>query len=46
MSPTYIAVAALKKHKCDIDLATAETGLPRSFVADMARKFAAYLQAY
>ena len=46
MSPTYIAIVALKKHKLDIDKAAEETGLLRSFVADIARKFAQYLLTY
>ncbi len=44
VSPTYVAVKALQKHKGDVDAATAETGLLRSFVADTARQFAAWLE--
>lgn len=45
MNPTYIALSALKKHNGDIDSATIETGLLRSFVSDIARKFHDYLSA-
>lgn len=43
MNPVYVVIAALKKHAGNIDLATAETGLLRSFVADIARKFKQYM---
>jgi len=44
MSPVKAALAALRQHDGDVDKATAETGLLRSFVADIARQFADYLR--
>lgn len=46
MNETKAALVALMKHRGDIALATAESGLLESFVRDIARKFRDYLSGH